>query len=204
MIDMVDEIVTPAQSKQNVPPSRGWVVTIAGLCITLALGVLYTWSIFTSKFTMVVQLGANGTVQRKGELLAGAQPIPADQASRFGLELAKGARTGPDYFVGALASAADPTAGYKTVRVPGLVLREGAFNWTATQALLPYALALLFFAGTMVVAGRLQDKFGPRMVATAGGFFVGAGMITSSYADCTKNGNHLPLILGFGVLTGMG
>jgi OFA family oxalate/formate antiporter-like MFS transporter len=85
-----------------------------------------------------------------------------------------------------------------------VILSDNAFNWTATQALLPYALALLFFAFTMVFAGRLQDRFGPRIIASIGGVFVGVGMIIASTADFSKNGNHAPLTLGFGVLTGMG
>ena len=189
---------------QTVSSSRGWVTTLAGLGINLALGVLYTWSIFTSKFTTVVQLGANGAVQKKGEALAGAQPILADQASAYGLKLAEGAKTGANFFVSGLVKAGDPASGYKTVKIAGVVLKDSAFNWTATQALLPYALCLLFFAFTMVFAGRLQDRFGPRIIASIGGVFVGAGMIIASTAEFTKGGNHMPLVLGFGVLTGMG
>ena len=55
--------------------SRGWIVTLAGLCINLALGVLYTWSIFTAKFTTVVTYGANGVVVKAGD--AGAVAIKA-------------------------------------------------------------------------------------------------------------------------------
>ncbi len=189
---------------QAASTSRGWVTTLAGLGINLALGVLYTWSIFTSKFTTVVQLGANGAVQKKGEALAGAMPITADQAAAYGLKLGAGAKTGADMFVSGLVKTGDPESGYKTVKIAGVVLKDGAFNWTATQAILPYALALLFFAFTMVFAGRLQDRFGPRIVATIGGIFVGAGMIIASTAEFTKGGNHTPLVLGFGVLTGIG
>ena len=58
----------------------------------------------------------------------------------------------------------------------------------APHALLPYALALLFFGFTMIFAGRLQDKFGPRLIATIGGVFVGIGMIIASFADFTRQG----------------
>ena len=60
-------------------------MTLAGLGINLALGVLYTWSIFTAKFTTVVTFGANGQVQKAGESLAGAAPIHAADAAAFGL-----------------------------------------------------------------------------------------------------------------------
>lgn len=182
--------------------SRGWIVTVAGLCINLALGVLYTWSIFTSKFTTVIQMGANGAVQQKGEALAGAAPIAASKAAEFGLKLADGMKVDPGFFVS--AETEKGSAIYKTVKVAATVLKDSAFNWKATDALMPYALALLFFAFTMVFAGRLQDKFGPRWVATVGGLFVGAGMIIASFAQYNAGGNHLPLVLGFGVMTGIG
>ena len=189
---------------QTTSPSKGWVVTIAGLCINLALGVLYTWSIFTSKFTTVLALGAGGVVQKKGEVLAGAAPIAAAEAAKYGLTLSEGAKTTAGFYVSALTKAGDPAAGYKTVKVGATILQEHAYNWAATDALAPYALALLFFAFTMVFAGRMQDKYGPRLVATAGGIFVGLGMILASFSNYSAKGDHTLLLLGFGVLTGIG
>lgn len=189
---------------QTASPSKGWVVTIAGLCINLSLGVLYTWSIFTAKFTTVLTLGAGGVVAKKGMVVAGAAPIAATDATKYGLVLAKGADTAAGFFVSGLTNAADPTLGYKTVKVASIVLSQHAYNWAATDALAPYALALLFFAFTMVFAGRLQDRIGPRIVATAGGACVGIGMIIASFSDYSAKGNHMPLLLGFGVLTGIG
>ena len=65
---------------------------------------------------------------------------------------------------------------------------DQAFNWTALDALIPYALALLVFGITMAFAGRLQDKYGPRLIATIGGVFVGAGMILASFTDMSRQG----------------
>jgi len=189
---------------QTASPTRGWVVTIAGLCINLALGVLYTWSIFTAKFTTVLTLGAGGVVSTKEKIVIGAAPIAAADASHYGLKLAEGAKTASGFFVSGLSKATDPSAGYKTVAVAKTVLAEHAYNWAATDALAPYALALLFFAFTMVFAGRLQDKYGPRLVATAGGACVGLGMILASFSDYSAKGDHTLLLLGFGVLTGIG
>ena len=47
----------------------------------------------------------------------------------------------------------------KAVPVSAVVITEKAYNWDPKAALLPYALALLFFAFTMVFAGRAQDRF---------------------------------------------
>src|SRR5271170_5897022 len=73
------------------------------------------------------------------------------------------------------------------------------WNWTEADKSLPYSVACLVFSLAMVPAGRMQDHIGPRVVATIGGLFMGAGMILASLANT-------PLIyaLGFGLLVGVG
>ncbi|MBI4833955.1 MAG: OFA family MFS transporter [Planctomycetes bacterium] len=73
------------------------------------------------------------------------------------------------------------------------------WGWDEAQKALPYTIACLFFAFMMVPAGKLQDKFGPRMVAALGGIFVGAGFILASRFTT------IPMyIIFFGVLAGTG
>jgi MFS family permease len=112
---------------------RGWIVTLAGMGLNLALGILYAWSMFSKQLVETVD--------------------------------------------------------------------KGGFGWTKTQATLPYTIAIACFAVMMVPAGRLQDKFGPRVVASAGGVLTGIGLIVASFASA---GSILPAILGFGVLAGTG
>ena len=73
------------------------------------------------------------------------------------------------------------------------------WGWTETDKSWPYAVACLVFSLMMVPAGRLQDKIGPRVVASIGGVLVGLGMILAS----TSTGLVM-FILGFGVLAGTG
>ena len=110
------------------PNNLGWRVALAGLGINLALGVLYTWSMF------------------KGAI-------------------------------------------------------EKDFGWKGDQLNDPYALCCLVFAFAMILAGRLQDKIGPRITATIGGILVAAGMLLIS----TTN-NYTLWVIVFGVLvwTGIG
>ncbi|MHB8171401.1 MAG: L-lactate MFS transporter [Thermincolia bacterium] len=110
----------------SVDFSRGWIVTSAGVGINLALGVLYTWSIF------------------------------------------------------------------------GKALTE-ELNWTATEASIPYTVAIAIFALMMVPAGRWQDKVGPRVVITVGGALTGLGMILAGFSQ-----SLMALVLSFGVLAGTG
>ncbi|MBN2821702.1 MAG: OFA family MFS transporter [Coriobacteriia bacterium] len=75
------------------------------------------------------------------------------------------------------------------------------WSWSAGQSSLPYATAVGMFALSMVFAGRAQDRFGPRMVATLGGLLTGAGLITASFASADA---AWPMIMGFGVMGGTG
>ncbi|MHB9003188.1 MAG: L-lactate MFS transporter [Coriobacteriia bacterium] len=75
------------------------------------------------------------------------------------------------------------------------------WGWTAQQASLPYAIACGVFAISMVFAGKAQDRFGPRIVATLGGIFTGAGLLVASFA--TPERTWL-IAVGFGVLAGLG
>jgi nitrate/nitrite transporter NarK len=116
-------------SNETTQPSavnRGWTVTFSGLGINLALGVLYTWSLF------------------KGAI-------------------------------------------------------EKEFGWKGDQLNDPYALCCLVFAFTMILAGRCQDKFGPRLTASIGGLLVGVGMLLISQTN-----SYGIWLLGFGVLVGVG
>ncbi len=83
----------------------------------------------------------------------------------------------------------------------------GLYEWTARQASLPYIVALGCFALTMVFAGRLYDRLGPRWIATAGGVLVGLGMIVASLSPvhlASESAFPLTMALGFGVLNGIG
>jgi len=73
------------------------------------------------------------------------------------------------------------------------------WGWNETQAALPYSVAIAIFAFMMVPAGRLQDKVGPRLVASLGGIFCGVGFIIASLGY-----SLMGLIIGFGVLAGTG
>ncbi len=113
--------------------NKGWTVTLAGLGINLALGILYTWSIFKESIAASIKA------------------------------------------------------------------HDGRFTWELANLNDPYAVCCLVFAGTMIFAGRLQDKLSPRFTAVIGGILTGLGLMWSSLSY-----SLLTWVLGFGVLTGMG
>ena len=122
-----------AMQSQKVK-NRGLQVLLAGLGINLALGILYTWSIF--KGAIVDSITAGG---------------------------------------------------------------PNAFNWDAASVNDPYAVACLSFAAAMIMAGKCQDKFGPRVTCIIGGLLVGAGFVWISQTT-----DYWAWVLGFGGLAGAG
>ncbi|MCC8999525.1 MAG: OFA family MFS transporter [Candidatus Contendobacter sp.] len=114
--------------------NKGWSVVLAGTGINLALGVLYTWSIFKGAISDSIKQGT-----------------------------------------------------------------PGGFQWDLASINDPYAVCCLMFAFSMILAGKCQDRFGPRLTATIGGLLVGAGFLLLSQTT-----NYWLWVLGFGVMAGMG
>lgn len=117
--------------------NKGWLVTFSGMGINLALGILYTWSVFKA-----------------------------------------------------------------AIEKP---LTEGGFGWDVGSSNLfintntPYAVCCLVFAFAMILAGKCQDKFGPKVTAFIGGLLVSIGLIWISTTP-----SFLAWVFGFGVLAGVG
>ncbi|MBN1140563.1 MAG: OFA family MFS transporter [Deltaproteobacteria bacterium] len=76
---------------------------------------------------------------------------------------------------------------------------EGAFTWDLQSLNDPYSVCCLVFAFAMILAGKCQDKFGPRLTAFIGGILVGIGFIWVSQTT-----SYIIWVLGFGVLAGIG
>jgi MFS transporter, OFA family, oxalate/formate antiporter len=78
-------------------------------------------------------------------------------------------------------------------------------NWTETQVTLPAQIVLAAFALAVIFGGRIQDKLGPRVVATAGGLILGVGLILARFTGNFAPGTALIwLIVTFSILGGIG
>jgi len=62
-----------------------------------------------------------------------------------------------------------------------------------------FGVGLLSFAVTMIFAGQLQQKYGPRNIAILGGVLMGGGVILSSFMT-----TFLGLLITYGIIFGMG
>ena len=83
-----------------------------------------------------------------------------------------------------------------SVLVPPL---EAQFGWSRIQTSPAFTIALLVFALSIIPAGKLQDRRGPRAVATAGGAALGIGMVLSSFTDSLAW-----LYVSYGLIGGLG
>jgi len=74
------------------------------------------------------------------------------------------------------------------------------FGWTVKEAGYPLMASFFFFAVGMIVAGRWQDKAGPRKVAIFGGVLLAAGCILAGAIGQSVGG----MVFAYGILGGLG
>ncbi len=73
------------------------------------------------------------------------------------------------------------------------------FGWTRSQVTLAFSIALLAVGAGTIVGGNLQDRRGPRLVATLAGLFYGLGYLLTGTANTLTE-----LYLWYGAVAGFG
>ena len=81
--------------------------------------------------------------------------------------------------------------------VPAL---EDTAGLSAAQTQIIFGCLFGVFTGSMILAGKLLGRFGPRAVAAVGGLLFGAGYLVASFAG----GSFWMLLLGISLLAGLG
>lgn len=76
------------------------------------------------------------------------------------------------------------------------------FQWDKSQVALPAQIVLVAFALAVIFAGRVQDKIGPRKVASVGGIVLGLGLVLAGLTQ--KMGGLGWFVLTFSVIGGLG
>jgi len=76
---------------------------------------------------------------------------------------------------------------------------EKQFGWKRAQTSMVFTIAVVVFALTFVVAGRIQDKFGPFYCSLVGGILVSLGFFLCAYTTSLTY-----LYICFGVIGGLG
>lgn len=75
------------------------------------------------------------------------------------------------------------------------------FGWTQAATALTFSITLGIFAIGTIVGGRIQDKFGPREVASVGGLMIGLGVYLASFTSADK---AWLLYMTYGAMMGFG
>ncbi len=84
------------------------------------------------------------------------------------------------------------------------------YNLSDWDATLPFSIGLFSFSIFMIVAGRVQDKYGPMKVSMTGGILLAVGYILAGMVDIlgltetTFPSSTLWLVLTYGVIAGGG
>jgi len=73
------------------------------------------------------------------------------------------------------------------------------FKWTVSETSLAFSLSLFLVPVAMVVAGKIQDRIGPRRVIIAGGIVFCTGIVAAGFTSSLAH-----LYLSYGVLGGIG
>lgn len=73
------------------------------------------------------------------------------------------------------------------------------WHWTNVDASLPYMFYSVVYAVCAIFAGRVQDKFGPRLIASIGGLVLGVGLIACAYSN-----DPTTLTISYGFVASMG
>ncbi|OPY57319.1 MAG: putative MFS-type transporter YhjX [Pelotomaculum sp. PtaU1.Bin035] len=73
------------------------------------------------------------------------------------------------------------------------------FHWEPAATNLTFSIIILLFAIGVVIFGKIQDKIGPRWVATTGGILLGVGLLLASMTTTIGW-----LYITFGVIGGLG
>jgi OFA family oxalate/formate antiporter-like MFS transporter len=76
---------------------------------------------------------------------------------------------------------------------------EKEFGWKRADTSTVFMVAIVVFALSFIVAGRLQDKFGPFRVSLTGAIFLTLGFLL-----CMRTSSLTYLVICFGVLVGIG
>jgi OFA family oxalate/formate antiporter-like MFS transporter len=75
---------------------------------------------------------------------------------------------------------------------------EREFGWNRAETSWVFTIAIVAFAASFILAGRIQDQRGPRLCAAIGGTLVGLGFVLASYTTSLAYLYSIFAIVGIG------
>jgi len=77
---------------------------------------------------------------------------------------------------------------------------RASYNLTSVQTSVIFGMTTTIFVLSMIIAGRLQERFGPQRIAVFGSLIFCAGYQLASFS----HGAFLPILIGIGIFSGVG
>jgi OFA family oxalate/formate antiporter-like MFS transporter len=184
-----------------------WLVVVGAILVQLCLGAIYAWGTFTP----ALQARRSELVATLSPGLLGIDAAKHDELKREYADLkkkidvlAKESKQLPE---------SDPAKAEKLAQIKAIdeefaaksgvadgVWKKQFFGYSAKQTQLIFSAGLFTFALVMILAGRWQDKIGPRRVAMVGGIVLGAGYAAASLVGTS----FWPVLVCIGLIGGAG
>jgi len=169
-----------------------WLVVVGALLVQLCLGAIYAWATFT---TDLQNSDAKVAMRLSPQLLGlkneEAYNTAITEFSKLSTSL-KEAQKGTD--AGSIGAAKTDLEAFLATLDKAWIdntfdrskFDKQSFGFSATQTFWIFSAGLASFAFTMIIAGRLQDKHGPKVIAIIGGIVLGLGYILAGLLGGTS------------------
>ena len=176
-----------------------WFVVIGALLVQPCLGAIYGWGVFVpalkasrSELAVLLSpriLGVDPTVH--AEVVAEHRRLKRLVAEAHSSER-DFAKAALNQFFAEIVPA--------RLQVSESVWARHHYGFTGTQAQAIFSTGLMVFALVMILAGRWQDRVGPRVVACTGGLVLATGYVIAAFAGPS----FIAVLLSIGVIGGAG
>ena len=192
-------VVIPHVNGSSEKVMNRWLIVVGALLVQLCLGAIYAWGTFTKDLQ-----NNEGQVATSlsPALLGHKNPAACDatnaECSKL-LDEAKQAKSKKDD--AALAAANAKIKQFVDANYDRSSFDKHVYSFTATQSQAIFSVGLACFAIVMILAGRWQDKYGPRIIAIIGGVTLGIGYILAGLLGGTSFALNLIFL---GVIGGAG
>jgi OFA family oxalate/formate antiporter-like MFS transporter len=178
---------------------RRWLVLLGALVMQPCLGAIYGWGVFVpalkasrSELTVTLSPQLLGVDPAEHARLVAEYKLLKKQLAEAHQSQRETAKAELDRFLDDVVP--------RRMQVAENVWAKHYFGYSGKQAQAVFSTGLMVFSLIMILAGRWQDRVGPRVVAITGGLVLAAGYTTAALA-----GPSFPaVLLGVGIIGGAG
>ena len=182
-------------------------MVLGALLVQICLGAIYAWGTFTpslqaNRSELAVKLSPKLlgiTAEKQAELKAEYETIKTKlDALTKEVKSLDGADPAKKEKIAEMASIDEEF--WQKSGISEEVWAKQHYGFNAKQTQMIFSMGLFAFALVMIMAGRWQDRFGPRPIAVIGGILLGAGYIAASFVGTS----YWPMFVCVGVIGGAG